>query len=485
MNSKQISFGRFWSDLIPQLPQAAAIKEADARLWYQSAVDDPFRDISWHYENLFGFNGADAAVILAQHFHVSTWYSDLSALIEEKLMRRPVSASRFAQSESAAMEPLLKSWFRAATKAAKASYSLAPKRFVLGKPHDVLTIGGETVIVGYQHSPERLPPPADEIPFHLAALLTHYRQVIDIQVDRSLLVFSDQNAATGFRALEVPSLPEMDRAWDPALQEAAQLVLSGRVPEREIAAFAPSKEWDEVPSEIKDKIYALEKEFVVSDLLRRESVRAFQTAKAALSEIFRTIDLPMVKWVPRLTTGIIKQEVDDALAQEMIRVLRLDEEDFKRRGDPDATAALHALTTTHTGLSNSLRKLNSIIARLPTTSATPESRGSLRIALLRLADALQALPSEPTADHLYGRVWDPQKLGFEADKYQIPTPVIFNVSASFSANQRLGISSSDLERKREIAREAIKTAAKALHGTLFPDNLDAEDENTFLHFSGG
>jgi hypothetical protein len=473
IGSPQDGFDHFWSNSIAALPQRASIRRDDAQAWYASAAADPFKDFNAHYQDLLGFTAVDIGIILADRLNVPTWFSDLPTLVEEKLLRRRVAPTRFDRIEGAAMEPVLRDLFRTATDALDAPYSLKRPQFVVGSPEDVLRIGNETVLVGYRHLPDRTPPELDDIPFALVAMLTHYRKMIDIKIDRSLIVFSDKNSPCGFTALEVPPLSELDEAWEAALNDVRTMVLEGKIPPRRSQEPEPEAEWQNLSPDLRDKIDKLEKEYVVSDLLRRETYNAFRNAKAALAEAFRTSNVPMSKWVPRITTAILRQEVDDALAQEMLRVLQLDEAEYRRRGDANVDALVEALSATHEGLKRSLKKITRLIAVVD-QNGPAETLAQIKTMLLRISDALQSLPSEPDSETLFSRVWDAQKLSVVARRYQIPSPVNLAVSPTYAANASLGITPSDIETNREIARQSLRALTATLREVLFSEG-DGDD----------
>lgn len=230
---------------VPSLPQAHMIDHADAARWYDSVLAlDPDR-LAWHFARLRGFGGSDIGDLVAWRLNLPG-FATPESLVDEKLMRVPLSPANKYMKRGVRAEPLIREHFRDEYDAeplddlveAIRTARIPSLPWARGNADDGARVGPWRCLIDYKAKSYA----TNTAPIHYAAQLHQYDLLAyfaqhgkvpnierhsPLSVDKFLIVYYDYPAAQS-RPIEIDYDPDVMRAVIEAGSYAWEVVMGER-----------------------------------------------------------------------------------------------------------------------------------------------------------------------------------------------------------------------------------------------------------------
>lgn len=330
-----ISEQQFIEQVVPSLAQGKHIKEADARVWYQSVMKlDPER-LGWHIARLNGLGGSDVGEIVAWKLGVFNVFKTPRDIIDEKLLRKPIQQQTKVMRRGTYLESVIQQFFledfNATSRtdlAKKIDAQTDPKHpWLRGNVDDVVEINGYIFVVDYK-SPTKAK--ASDAALQYAGQVHQYGHLLGLATGEpahSHIVASFDYAKGEVVPVEVPYDQEvMDAVLDGG-DEIWNHVLNGTHPE--LNQF--NAEDNEYSEEQAGQIAILEEEFIRYKLLADAATGKQKELAALLVQKLNNDGAYTLKGqkVPlEVLTGSAREKLDDEQAHSILATAGVDPAEF-------------------------------------------------------------------------------------------------------------------------------------------------------------
>lgn len=298
-------FDTFYNEFVLKgLAQGKNINRDNARMWYESILQNEVERFWWHYKRLSGLGGSDIGEVATWKLGELNMFKTPRDIVREKLMEVPVEGQTKAMRRGTLLEPVLQQIFCEDYDAISRQDIVNKIQNTVSKDHpwmganvdDVVEIDGKIYIVDYKCSAHL----AKEAPLPYEGQLHQYDFMLSLAngkhslrdnksgSDGLMLCYFDY-ASGGANPIDVPFNPEMVKAVLEGGDEVWGHVLSGTYPEvnrRDMKKIEYSDEQIEQISDLEKRVVSLNTISKVAEELAQEA----QEEMAALISLNGEVD---------------------------------------------------------------------------------------------------------------------------------------------------------------------------------------------------